>query len=79
MARINEAFKWAYFAVVVSAVGARAVPGTRGETIELLCVCAIMLGFLAWAFVGYVYAWVLAVRDIRGGCASLVPVTSRCM
>jgi hypothetical protein len=28
-------------------------------------VCTIMLGFFALAFVGYVYAWVLAVRDIR--------------
>jgi hypothetical protein len=30
MARINEAFKWACFAVAVFAVGARAVPGARG-------------------------------------------------
>jgi hypothetical protein len=65
MRRINEAFKWGLFLTAMFAAGARAVPGARGVKIEMLAVCLILLGFLTWALDGYIYAWHLAIRDIR--------------
>ena len=76
MARINNAFKWGAFLLLMFAAGARAAPGVRGEVIEMLCVCAVIFGFLGWALTAYIHAWRLAIRDIIARRARAEPVTS---
>jgi hypothetical protein len=39
MGRVNGALKWFVFRAAMFAAGVRAVPGARGEALELLCAC----------------------------------------
>lgn len=65
MARINRIFQWLFWATVVFMAGLRSYPGGPGERAEIICACLLVFGFLAWAAIGYGYAWKLAIDDVR--------------
>jgi hypothetical protein len=79
MQRINSAFQWAFFLGSCFAAGARGIAGPRGDLIGMLWACALIIGFLAWAFIAYCFAWALAIRDIRARmrCARAVTVSAQ--
>lgn len=56
MNRINSLFQWGFFILVTVMAGIRAVPG-YDDWPEIVCVMLLFTGFLAWAFISYVYAW----------------------
>lgn len=64
MGRINRLFQWGFFAVAMIAAGARSVPD-GDYRVEMFAAMAIFAGFLLWAAIGYVYAWTIAIEDLR--------------
>src|SRR5262249_5735158 len=64
MNRINRLFQWGFVVVAIVAAGARSIPG-GDDRVEMFAMIALLAGFLLWAAIGYAYAWVIAITDLR--------------
>jgi hypothetical protein len=65
MGRINNLAQWGFSVLAMVAAVSRNAGAPYGDGVEIICVCLLLFGFLAWAALGYIHAWRLAIGDMK--------------